>query len=163
MSRWIAPRARIATASNADKRQLALDLGADVAVDANAENMTDALREANNGKRVDVVLDMTGGRITDESVAALAPFGRLAFYGMANRMPPKPVSPANLLSHSTTVAGMWLAHALGVPGLLDGALTELFGLVALASSIQDFDDNITRFIVIGREPLRHARRYINAA
>ena len=47
--------------------------------------MTDALREANGGRRVDVVLDMTGGRITDESVAALAPFGRLAFYGMANR------------------------------------------------------------------------------
>src|SRR5439155_3251261 len=31
---------------------------------------------------------------------------------------------------------------------------ELFGLVPLASSIQDFDDNITRFIVIGRRPLR---------
>ena len=30
---------------------------------------------------------------------------------------------------------------------------ELFGLVPLASSIQDFDDNITRFIVIGRRPL----------
>src|SRR5438874_1423246 len=33
---------------------------------------------------------------------------------------------------------------------------ELFGLVPLASSIQDFDDNITRFIVIGRRPLRDA-------
>jgi arogenate/prephenate dehydratase len=30
---------------------------------------------------------------------------------------------------------------------------EIFGLVPLASSIQDFDDNITRFIVIGRRPL----------
>ncbi|HYM22543.1 MAG TPA: ACT domain-containing protein, partial [Vicinamibacterales bacterium] len=30
---------------------------------------------------------------------------------------------------------------------------ELFGLVPLASGIQDFDDNITRFIVIGRRPL----------
>ena len=39
--------------------------------------------EANGGRRVDVVLDMTGGRVTDQSVAALAPFGRLAFYGMA--------------------------------------------------------------------------------
>ena len=71
-----------------EKRQLALDLGADVAIDANAENMTDALREANGGPRVDVVLDMTEGRITDESIAALAPFGRLAFYGMASRRPP---------------------------------------------------------------------------
>jgi len=30
---------------------------------------------------------------------------------------------------------------------------EIFGLVPLASSIQDFNDNITRFIVIGRRPL----------
>src|SRR5437870_7081 len=29
---------------------------------------------------------------------------------------------------------------------------ELFGLVALASSIQDFSDNITRFLVVGRRP-----------
>src|SRR5206468_9190150 len=30
---------------------------------------------------------------------------------------------------------------------------EIFGLTPLASSIQDFSDNITRFIVIGRRPL----------
>jgi prephenate dehydratase len=33
---------------------------------------------------------------------------------------------------------------------------EVFGLTTLASAIQDFDDNITRFIVIGRSPLHHA-------
>ncbi len=33
---------------------------------------------------------------------------------------------------------------------------ELFGLAPLASSIQDFDDNITRFLVIGRRPLKNA-------
>ena len=33
---------------------------------------------------------------------------------------------------------------------------EVFGLTALASSIQDFDDNITRFLVVGAEPLHAA-------
>jgi prephenate dehydratase len=33
---------------------------------------------------------------------------------------------------------------------------ELFGLASLASSIQDFDDNITRFLVIGDRPLHAA-------
>src|SRR5947208_4703815 len=33
---------------------------------------------------------------------------------------------------------------------------DLFGLTTLASSIQDFDDNITRFLVIGRRPLKNA-------
>src|SRR5213078_5256690 len=30
---------------------------------------------------------------------------------------------------------------------------EIFGLAPLASSIQDFSDNITRFIVIGKRPM----------
>jgi NADPH2:quinone reductase len=126
---WGAGRV-IATASSEEKRKLALELGADVAIDSRAEDMTAALREANDGKRVDIVLDMTGGRVTDESLRALAPFGRLAFYGMASRSQPSPVALGNLLSHSTTVAGMWLAHAFALPGgVLRTAMDELFGMV----------------------------------
>jgi NADPH2:quinone reductase len=125
---WGAGRV-IAAASSPDKRELALQLGADVAVAADAADMTEAIREANGGRRVDIVLDMTGGRITDQSLAALAPFGRLAFYGMANRTPPEPVAPASLLAHSTAVVGMWLMHAMGVPGLVEGAVADLFELV----------------------------------
>jgi prephenate dehydratase len=33
---------------------------------------------------------------------------------------------------------------------------EVFGLTSLAASVQDFDDNITRFLVIGRKPIRDA-------
>ncbi|WP_409490635.1 zinc-binding alcohol dehydrogenase family protein [Amycolatopsis sp. cmx-11-12] len=132
---WGASRV-IATASSDEKRGLALELGADVAIDSRAENMTDALREANGGKRVDVVLDMTGGTVTDQSIAALAPFGRLAFYGMASREQPKPIEARNLLGHSTTVAGMWLPHAFKLPGNVFGrTLDELFSL-ALAGQIR---------------------------
>jgi prephenate dehydratase len=49
------------------------------------------------------------------------------------------------------VADEHLEHAAAIASARAG---ELFGLVPLASSIQDFDDNITRFIVIGRRPLR---------
>ncbi|MFC9977064.1 zinc-binding alcohol dehydrogenase family protein [Spirillospora sp. NPDC127200] len=127
---WGAGRV-IATASSQDKRDLALELGADVAIDANEPDMKSALIEANGGRRVDVVLEMTGGTVTDQSLQALAPFGRLAFYGMASRKPPKPVQPANLMKYSTTIAGMWLAHVFQLPGdVMRGALDELFGLVA---------------------------------
>jgi len=120
----------IATASTEEKRQLALDLGADVAVDATEPDLTEALRGANDGRRVDVVLEMTGGRVTDQSLAALAPFGRLAYYGMASRRPPKRVDFGSLLSHSATVAGMWLPHAFGLPGNVVGdAMAVLFSLV----------------------------------
>jgi prephenate dehydratase len=33
---------------------------------------------------------------------------------------------------------------------------EVFGLTSLAASVQDFDDNITRFLVIGHQPIRDA-------
>jgi prephenate dehydratase len=33
---------------------------------------------------------------------------------------------------------------------------EVFGLTSLAASVQDFDDNITRFLVIGHKPIRNA-------
>ncbi|MFD8492222.1 zinc-binding alcohol dehydrogenase family protein [Amycolatopsis sp. NPDC059657] len=132
---WGAGRV-IATASSEEKRKLALELGADVAIDSRSEDMTAALREANGGKRVDIVLDMTGGKTTDQSIAALAPFGRLAFYGMASRELPKEIDLRNLLGHSSTVAGMWLPHALSLPGNVYGrAMTELFEL-AVAGKIR---------------------------
>lgn len=132
---WGAGRV-IATASSEEKRSRALELGADAAVDSRAEDMAAVLREANGGKRVDIVLDMTGGRVTDQSIAALAPFGRLAFYGMASRQQPKPVQLGALLSHSTTISGMWLPHALSLPrNVFGAAMAELFEL-SLAGKIK---------------------------
>ena len=119
----------IATASSASKRELAVSLGADIAIDPNVDDLTAAIREANNGHRVDVVLEMVGGTVFNQSLAALAPLGRLAFFGMASRTEPKRVDPRALLSHSTTIAGLWLPHAFTRPGLMQQALTELFTAV----------------------------------
>ena len=119
----------IATASTPEKRQLALDLGADAAVDPATEDLTAALREANEGKRVDIVLEMTGGRVTDQSLAALAPLGRLAYYGAASRETPSPVELSDLLTRSITVSGMWLAHSFAKPGLLSSTMEYLVGEV----------------------------------
>jgi NADPH:quinone reductase len=126
--RWGAGRV-IATASTADKRQLALDLGADVAVDSTTDDLRGALREANDGRGVDVVLEMTGGRVFDQSLAALAPLGRLATFGMASRRPPKPVDPGQLMARSTAVIGFWLAHLVQRPALLGEAVNDLLALI----------------------------------
>jgi NADPH:quinone reductase len=104
----------IAVASSEEKRQLALDLGADEAVDARAPDLKAALVAANRGT-VDVVLDMVGGRTTDQSLAALAPFGRLVHFGMASRTPPSPIQPGALMARSRAVIGFWLAHAMRDP------------------------------------------------
>ena len=74
----------IATASTPEKRELALELGAHAAVDPAEEDLCGALIEANEGKEVDVVLEMAGGRVFDESLKALAPMGRMVVHGIAS-------------------------------------------------------------------------------
>lgn len=115
----------IATASTAAKRDLALRLGAHAAVDPAPEGLAERITEANGGRRVDVVLEMTGGPVFDASLAALAPFGRLVAYGMASRTPPTPVEPARLMGRSQAVIGFWLAHCLSRPGMFHEPLAEL--------------------------------------
>lgn len=139
----------IATASTPEKRDLAISLGADVALDAETDDLTAALRDANEGRRVDVVLDMTGGDVTDHSLGALAPLGRLAFYGMASRRPPSPVAPASLLAHSTSIGGLWLPHAFTVPGLMPRVMNELFAAIS---------DGSLRVVRGGEYALSDARR-----
>src|SRR5437899_2017512 len=119
----------IAVASTPEKRALALELGADVAVDAGAGDLRDALREANNGRPVDVVLEMTGGPSFDASLAALAPFGRLVTYGQASRERPTPVDPGALMARSRAVIGFWLVHCMSRPAMLHEAMNDLIARV----------------------------------
>ncbi|MCW2708431.1 MAG: NADPH:quinone oxidoreductase family protein [Frankiales bacterium] len=126
---WGAGRV-IAVASSDDKLKLALDLGADVGVLAGADDLKGALQEANGGRKVDIVLEMVGGPTFDASLAALAPFGRLATFGMAGRVPPKPVHAGELMAKSRAVIGFWLAHCFGSAELLQPQMAELLGMVS---------------------------------
>ena len=66
----------IATARGADKAAQALKLGADLAVDATAEDFG-AVGKAEGG--VDVILDMVGGDYFAKDVTALRTGGRIVF------------------------------------------------------------------------------------
>ena len=105
----------IATASTSDKRELAQELGADVAIDAGEPELKDRLIEANDGRQVDVVLEMVGGSVFDDSLRALAPFGRLVTFGMASRTPAQPIDPVKLMASSRGVLGFWLGHCFTRP------------------------------------------------
>ena len=120
----------IAVASSDDKIKLALDLGADVGVLAGSEDLKGALQDANGGRKVDVVLEMVGGTTFDQSLAALAPLGRLATFGMAGRVAPSPIDAGALMSKSRAVIGFWLAHCFGNPALLQPQMAELLGMVS---------------------------------
>ncbi len=119
----------IATASSEQKRELALELGADVAIDPVAEGLTERLIEANDGHPVDVVFDMSGGAVFDASYAALAPFGRIVACGIATSEANK-VSTGSLLRHSRAVVGFYVFHCLLRPAMFTDALSELFARAA---------------------------------
>jgi len=139
----------IATASTPDKRALALELGADVAIDPSPDGLRERLVEANGGRGVDIVLEMTGGAVFDESLGALAPFGRLVTYGMAAREVPSPVEAGGLMARSRGVIGFWLGHCFTRPEMIATALSELMGLTAAGR---------LRPVVGGEYPLSEAGR-----
>lgn len=119
----------IAVASSEEKLQLAKDLGADSLVLAGSEDLKSALEQANGGRKVDIVLEMVGGPTFDASLAALAPFGRLATFGMASRTPPKAVGAGDLMSRSRAVIGFWLAHCFGKADMLQPQMAEMLAMV----------------------------------
>jgi NADPH:quinone reductase len=115
----------IATASSEEKRNLTLELGADAATDADPEGMSERLLECNGGRPVDVVFEMAGGKVFEESLKSLAPFGRLVAYGIASGEQ-NDVSTGHLMRRSRSVIGFWLMHCLGRPEMVDEALADLF-------------------------------------
>ena len=115
----------IATASTEEKRALAASLGADAAVDPAEEDLTAALVEANEGNKVDVVLEMSGGRVFDQAAEALAPFGRIVAYGIAGREQ-NTLETGRLMRKSRAVIGFWLMHCLGRRDMIEEPLADLF-------------------------------------
>jgi len=136
----------IAVASSAEKRNLTLELGADAAVDANPEGLGERLIEANLGERVDAVFEMAGGRVFDECMSALAPFGRCVTYGIASEEQ-NTVQTGALMRRSHAVVGFWLMHCIGRPAMIDEALADLFARVTAGD---------LRVVVGGTYPLEQA-------
>ena len=119
----------IAVTSSNEKSALAKSLGADVTVDAKSANLAQAMLDANNGKPVDLVLEMVGGKTFDASLEVLAPFGRVIVYGMASGEMATPVNSISLLGSNKTITGFWLGHCFGKKELLDDVIAQLFILI----------------------------------
>ena len=140
----------IGSASSADKRALVTSLGADAVVDPEVEDLTAAIVAANGGKKVNIVLEMAGGKVFDQSVQALAPFGRLVTFGMASRSMPEPINAGALMGTSRAVIGFWLAHCMARPDrMIAPQLAELFELM---------ESGRIKAVVGGGYPLSEAKR-----
>jgi NADPH2:quinone reductase len=138
----------IALASSDDKRALAERLGADATVDSRADDLKAAILEANDGRQVDAVLEMSGGEAFEACLRTLAPFGRLVTFGVASREQNE-VATGHLMRHSRAVIGFWLMHLIPHREEVAGIVADLFSAVASGE---------LEVIVGGVYPLSESRR-----
>ncbi|MFF1765697.1 zinc-binding alcohol dehydrogenase family protein [Streptomyces sp. NPDC058249] len=126
----------IGGASTPAKRQIALDLGADHAVDYTQEDWPEVVRELTGGVGVDGALEMSGPARLAQTLRALAPFGRLVVLGSVSgttegldpaALAPLLYDPAPSQSLIGFNLGTWFEHRLPEAGK---ALHRLVGWVA---------------------------------
>jgi NADPH2:quinone reductase len=119
----------IALASSEEKHALCQRLGADATADSRAENLKEAIIEANGGEKVDVVLHMSGTGFEDE-LHALGMLGRMVCFGNAARHPNQ-VATNYLLQTSKSVLGFWLVALVAQRrDLIQSMTADLLGEVA---------------------------------
>jgi NADPH2:quinone reductase len=119
----------IALASSEEKRSLAERLGADATADSRADDLKEAILEANGGERVDVVLHMSGTGFEPE-LHTLGMLGRMVVFGNAARHPNE-VQTNYLLQTSKSVIAFWLVALIARRrDLIQSMTAELLGAVA---------------------------------
>jgi NADPH:quinone reductase len=80
-------------------------------IDSRADDLGAAILEANDGRQVDAVFEMSGGEAFDASLRTLAPFGRMVTFGIASGEQNE-VATGHLMRNSRAVIGFWLMHLI---------------------------------------------------
>ena len=114
----------VGVASSADKRQAALDAGAEAALDPAAEPIKDAARAWAGGTGVDLVVDPIGGALAEPALRALGDRGRYLVIGFASGdIPSVPLNQILLRNRSVIGIdwGIWaMTHPTEQRALLGG-------------------------------------------
>ncbi len=120
----------IAAAGGPEKLRVASALGADATVDYRSPDWSQQVRAANRGRGADLIFEMVGGEVYNESLRALAPGGHLIVYGCASGEQGR-VDPEHFVDENIRQSGFNLAHYLQhYNPLWQQALGEVIGLLA---------------------------------
>lgn len=123
----------IGGASTPERREELLRRGADHAVDYTQEDWPERVKELTGGQGADVILDMAGGKVFDQSLTALAPFGRLVVYGTASRER-SVLTPQALMGKNQSVIGYYVGQWFA--GRPDRSLAAFRALIDLIQAGQ---------------------------
>ncbi len=122
----------IGTASNEQKLDLVRSLGADAAINYTQDDWVEQVKQATGGRGADIVLEVVGGTIAQQSLQCLAPFGRLVVIGAASGERPE-FSGVQLMYKNQAVIGFWLTAWLSRPDRIAAAIIELMQYLASGS------------------------------
>ena len=126
------------TASTAEKLDRATQLGCDHPINYEEEDFV-ATVEAETDHGVDLVLDGVGGETTEQSLDALAQFGRMVVYGAASGTPGR-LRTDSLLFGNYRIVGYHLGRAIQLrPMEVLGAVPELAEMLAAGDLEVQFD------------------------
>ncbi|MBE3566366.1 MAG: NADPH:quinone oxidoreductase family protein [Thermogemmatispora sp.] len=114
----------IGTASSEAKLEYIRRLGADWAINYSQEDWTEQVKQATSGRGTDVLLEMVGGSIAEQSLRCLAPFGRMVVYGAASGQIVQ-FSGIQLMYKNQAIIGYWLSAWLSRPQQVAFAMQEL--------------------------------------
>lgn len=98
----------IAGVGSGNKCSLALESGADAAVDYSQEDWPQHVLKLTRGRGVDLLLDMTCGTLLRQGIGALAVFGRAVIYGSADQVHHAP-DLLSLVARGQSLVGFYLA------------------------------------------------------
>jgi NADPH2:quinone reductase len=128
LARDSSARLVIAAAGSGDKRDLALALGAHIAVDYSSLDWVERVREATGGRGADIIYEFIGGSFTKACLEAMAPGGELIF-GALGRFSLDQAAMEGLFARNQSVKGFALLPLL-TPDTLKADLGWLFAEAA---------------------------------
>ena len=76
------------------------------------------------GQGADIILEMVGGTISEQSLQCLAPFGRMVVYGLASRQIAQFSGP-QLMYKNQAIIGYWLAGQISRTDRIMTAIVSL--------------------------------------
>jgi NADPH2:quinone reductase len=118
----------IATASNQEKLDFSLSLGADHAVNYSDASWVDEVKKLTGGRGVDIIYDPVGGDIFDQSNKVIAPAGRHLVIGFASGRIPSLAANRALLKNMSLVGVFWGGWAGAHPLYMQETHDALMGL-----------------------------------
>jgi NADPH:quinone reductase len=119
----------VGTASNAEKLALARRLGADAAINYTEPDWAEQVKQATGGKGTDIILEMVGGSISEQSLQCLAAFGRMVIFGAASSQIGQ-FTGIQLMYKNQSIIGYWLTSQLQRPDRIAAAALELLQYLA---------------------------------